>query len=514
MTQLSPSANKSTVAILFIGNIGAGKSTLLAQIGGSFPSGVKFMEGYTKDISEQVVTLDGKLAILMDTPGLYEIDDEVTEANAKKLTEALRKGYNYKLFFVLTANNRGLTREDLALMSKVNACARQVDGAKIDFRVIINQIKDDDTYNMYEEGVAKDNFRMLFGTLKVKGFSFDIQVNGVILIRFDKGALERKSFATVISEQIKAQKHVKVKLLKDILAKNKDLSAFGKVFGIVAALLATTAVIAFELYMGGTQSFALKTTDPAKSDFRVQGAENVKPFLNCLESFGVLELDTARLKVPKVKIFYLHAPDFFTPFEVTLKAVDEMYRDGLFDEFGLSNFAAWQVALIHQICHFKGYIKPTVYQGWAGGFLTGNYHMDSVVKDGTRFDTKTVLGEYYRSQYWSPLFFDAVDALKAVSSAHGIPLLEASIRWMNHHSGLGPKDGLIFGANDRVEDLRENIINLQQGPLPKDLVKAFEDTWEKVKAANHSYFRRDTRYLDPSNGFKESKEKDVNAARN
>lgn len=111
------------------------------------------------------------------------------------------------------------------------------------------------------------------------------------------------------------------------------------------------------------------------------------------------------------------------------------------------------------------------------------------------------------------MFFDAVDALKAVSDAHGIPLLEASIRWMNHHSGLGPKDGLIFGANDRVEDLRENLISLQQGPLRKDLIKAFEDTWEKVKAANHSYFRRDVRYLSPSDGVKESAEKDVDATR-
>lgn len=38
------------------------------------------------------------------------------------------------------------------------------------------------------------------------------------------------------------------------------------------------------------------------------------------------------LKVGKVKIFYLHAPDFFTPFEVTLKAVDDLYKEGLFEE--------------------------------------------------------------------------------------------------------------------------------------------------------------------------------------
>ncbi|KAF9398177.1 hypothetical protein BGZ94_006083, partial [Podila epigama] len=132
-----------------------------------------------------------------------------------------------------------------------------------------------------------------------------------------------------------------------------------------------------------TQSFALETTNPATSDFRVQGAKATKPFLDLLESFGVLELDTARvycdgdteivlgqvegeplsrfevstkvypiqpgdhmpealtrhlyrsleaLKVGKVKIFYLHAPDFFTPFEVTLKAIDDLHKEGLFEE--------------------------------------------------------------------------------------------------------------------------------------------------------------------------------------
>ncbi|KAG0066061.1 hypothetical protein BGZ92_005408 [Podila epicladia] len=303
----------------------------------------------------------------------------------------------------------------------------------------------------------------------------------------------------------------------------------------------------------GTQSFALETTNPATSDYRVQGAKNTKPFLDLLESFGVLELDTARvycdgdtetvlgqvegqplsrfevstkaLKVGKVKIFYLHAPDFFTPFEVTLKAVDDLYKEGLFEEFGLSNFAAWQVALVHQICKFKGYIAPTVYQGWfnplqrqverelfpclrelgikfyaynpiAGGFLTGEYSIDSQVKDGSRFDTKTVLGSYYREQYWTPLYFDAVKELKAAAATHDIQLLDASIRWMNHHSGLGPNDGLIFGANDSTEDLRQNLVSAQTGgPLPKDLVMAFDAAWDKVKAANQTYFRRDVRYL-------------------
>ena len=37
------------------------------------------------------------------------------------------------------------------------------------------------------------------------------------------------------------------------------------------------------------------------------------------------------LKLQKVDIFYLHAPDYSTPFEETIKAVDELYREGRFE---------------------------------------------------------------------------------------------------------------------------------------------------------------------------------------
>ena len=39
-------------------------------------------------------------------------------------------------------------------------------------------------------------------------------------------------------------------------------------------------------------------------------------------------------------MWYLHAPDRTTPWEVTLKAVDELYKEGKFKRFGISNFRA------------------------------------------------------------------------------------------------------------------------------------------------------------------------------
>lgn len=39
-----------------------------------------------------------------------------------------------------------------------------------------------------------------------------------------------------------------------------------------------------------------------------------------------------------IDMWYLHAPDRTTPWEVTLKAVDELYKEGKFKRFGISNY--------------------------------------------------------------------------------------------------------------------------------------------------------------------------------
>ena len=69
------------------------------------------------------------------------------------------------------------------------------------------------------------------------------------------------------------------------------------------------------------------------------------------------------LKAEKVDMWYLHAPDRSTDYEVTMKAVNELYNEGYFKRFGLSNYMAWEVAQICEICRREGYVMPSVYQG-------------------------------------------------------------------------------------------------------------------------------------------------------
>lgn len=39
-----------------------------------------------------------------------------------------------------------------------------------------------------------------------------------------------------------------------------------------------------------------------------------------------------------------------------------MHKEGKLKEFGLSNFAPWEVMEIFHLCKDHGWIKPTVYQ--------------------------------------------------------------------------------------------------------------------------------------------------------
>lgn len=70
----------------------------------------------------------------------------------------------------------------------------------------------------------------------------------------------------------------------------------------------------------------------------------------------------AELGTKCVDIFYLHAPDRSVPFEDTLKACDELFREGKFVKLGLSNYAAWEVAEIVNIARERKWVVPTIYQ--------------------------------------------------------------------------------------------------------------------------------------------------------
>jgi aflatoxin B1 aldehyde reductase len=233
-----------------------------------------------------------------------------------------------------------------------------------------------------------------------------------------------------------------------------------------------------------------------------------------------LEASLKALKTDKVDMWYLHAPDRSTPYEVTLGEVDKLHKEGKFNRFGISNFAAFEVAQMCEISERHGWIKPTVYQGVynalhrsvepelfpcmkkygisfyafnpvAGGFLTDRYHRETNEHEsGSRFDPKRNQGANYRNRYWKAEYFDALDLLREACKKHGLTEAECALRWMEHHSKLTKEQGdaIIIGASS-AKQLEENMVNFEKGPLPEDVVKALDDGWAKVNAVCRPYFR-------------------------
>ena len=218
------------------------------------------------------------------------------------------------------------------------------------------------------------------------------------------------------------------------------------------------------------------------------------------------------LKTDKLHLWYLHGPDRSTPFEVTLREVDKLHKEGYLERFGISNYHSWEVAKICEICEHNGWIKPSVYQGLynalhraveselfpclrhygmslycfnplAGGFLTDRYHRDTKdVEQGGRFDPNRMQGQLHRGRYWDDLYFDALDIIRPVAKKHGLTETECALRWLSHHSQLKREkgDAIIVGASS-TKHLEENLAALDQGPLPEEVVQALDAGWQRVR---------------------------------
>jgi aflatoxin B1 aldehyde reductase len=230
-----------------------------------------------------------------------------------------------------------------------------------------------------------------------------------------------------------------------------------------------------------------------------------------------MDMCLGSLGMEKVPILYLHMPDHGIPIEATLKALTALHKQGRFEELGLSNYAAWEVAHIVHLCRQNGWIQPTVYQGvynavsrnieaelipvcrkfqirlriynpLAGGMLTGKHNglMGQKAEEG-RFKENVM----YQTRYWKPSFFKAMDIVKAACDEAQLPMTEASFRWLMHHSQLSAKhnDGIILGVSSLTHLTANMKACAANDKLPETVLKALNEAWEISKADAPPYFR-------------------------
>ncbi len=221
-----------------------------------------------------------------------------------------------------------------------------------------------------------------------------------------------------------------------------------------------------------------------------------------------------RLRLDHVDTVFLHFPDPATPVESVLEAMADLHDRGSFTELGLSNFPAWMVADVWHVCDRHGWVMPTVYEGiynpltrgaetelsacldsfgmrfsaynpLCGGLLTGKYGAFEETPSDGRFTHRP----NYRGRYWKQSFFDALTLIRAAADRHGLTTVEATYRWLAFHSMLRGErgDAILIGAS-KLSHLRQNMDALQAGPLPADVVEAFEQAWQTAKGDAPAYF--------------------------
>lgn len=126
----------------------------------------------------------------------------------------------------------------------------------------------------------------------------------------------------------------------------------------------------------------------------------------------------------------------------------------------------------------------------AGGYLTSRYHRNQESVEATsRFDDSHLQGQLYRKRYWNDTMFDALDIIREAAGKEGLTESECALRWLVHHSGLEAEraDKIIIGASSEGH-LRENLLDLEKGPLSKEILEALDKAWAKTKAVAGAYF--------------------------
>lgn len=192
---------------------------------------------------------------------------------------------------------------------------------------------------------------------------------------------------------------------------------------------------------------------------------------------SAVEASLTRLKTDWIDLYQLHSVDIQTPMEETLRALDDLIRQGKVRYVGCSNVPAWQVADAHWIAKslgINGFVScqdeyslivrdiekelvPATkayglgilpYFPLACGMLTGKYKRD-VMPEGARLtNTARLADKYMTDQNWQ-----IVESLEAFASARNHSLLELAFSWLASQPTVS---SVIAGAT-KPEQVEQNV---------------------------------------------------------
>jgi aryl-alcohol dehydrogenase-like predicted oxidoreductase len=183
-----------------------------------------------------------------------------------------------------------------------------------------------------------------------------------------------------------------------------------------------------------------------------------------------------RLNTDYIDLYQIHGYDAVTPLDETLRALDDLVRQGKVRYIGASNLAAWQLMKAlglsdkHGLARFESLqayytiatrdlerelvplvkdqqVGVMVWSPLAGGLLSGKFNRDGIGPDGSRrvtFDFPPVNKEHA---------FDVLDVMREVAAELETTVPQVALAWLLHQSAVTT---VIIGAKT-VEQLDDNL---------------------------------------------------------
>ncbi len=223
-----------------------------------------------------------------------------------------------------------------------------------------------------------------------------------------------------------------------------------------------------------------------------------------------LEDSLRRLNTDYVDLYYLHMPDYSTPIEDTLGALEDLRREGKIRYGAASNYSAWQLCEMKFLADNNSWHPVTVtqpmynvlargieqeyipfakkfgaslvvYNPLAGGLLTGKQNLQTGPIEGTRFDKN----ERYLNRYWHEDYFGAVQGIKAAAENAGRSMVELALRWLMQQE---PVDSIILGASSMAH-LEANVAAAQSDDLSGETMAECDQVWQRLRGCTPFYNR-------------------------
>jgi len=216
---------------------------------------------------------------------------------------------------------------------------------------------------------------------------------------------------------------------------------------------------------------ATKYSKPMADDGTKQGASR-RYIVNAVEA------SLTRLKTDYIDLYQQHDYDPLTPIEETLRALDDLVREGKVRYIGNSNFPAWRIAEAEYVARAMNVnrfvscqdeyslvvrdiekdLLPTAQEyklgllpffPLASGLLTGKYKKGKAAPSDTRFGKVARL----RDRYVTPKNEEIVEKLQAFAQARGHTMLELAFSWL----AARPQVASVIAGATRVEQVEQNV---------------------------------------------------------